>query len=159
MKIKDKHVKCGGLSIIILILIVFPLLYPSAPSVNARRYGARIISTWAVSSVAAEVIIVSVDFINEGVDTLWIGLSFKAPNGEIVDVPPRDVSHWGKMRGWETFTVYLELLPWDELDVIKKHYKWRGLKYCVALWEGYDGRYMYGEYDRTGWLPVAGLNE
>jgi len=94
-------------------------------------------------------------FINPDRGRLWVGLSFMTRDGEIINIVPQD--HSGEWAGTAFFLVYLDRIPTTEGEIITQYWKYAGMQYATALWQGRDSNgNMFGWMDSRGWSTVAG---
>jgi hypothetical protein len=128
----------------------------ATPSV--RGYGnAQIQWVFAMSNMGCvNPFYVQVTFANYGSATLWVGLSFIDKHGNIYNVAPKDVSSQGTGMGMVTFVYSIDGVPTSEDGWFKQAIDYHGMRYAVALWQGYDGYNMYGWIDSQGWITVPG---
>jgi len=146
------------IAVITILMVWFSFMsYAMMPA--RGRSDVRIVSASAISNFGPYPVNVLVEFDNyqpKG-SALWIGVSFRTSDGKIIDCPPKDITRTWRGRDVEQLVYFLDQIPTTDNEILGSSYKWTGLKFTVGLWGGFDGRYMTGRIDQTGWLPVAGL--
>jgi hypothetical protein len=148
-----------SLNAMVSVFLIFLPAMSMMSYVSAQAVSAQFISVSALPNIGCVPIYVQATFYTYGIQTVWVGLSFKDMSGQVTDVHPQQVSVVSadgySGEGMATFVVSLGDLPTSDTDIIMSSLQNHNLQYTVALWQGYDGSQMFGFLARWGWALVG----